>query len=154
MKTIRMSVLLCIMLVLTCCKSRRDVVETASRDMWQEINLEMRRIDSVSVENEIYRRVEIDYYFPPLDSAQDVSRATEAESDRRGAVQRVVVETGQKSLLSRCVADTTSVSEVKAESDFKSVEAVSKENNTLPLMVAIVALSVAVCFLISYRRHK
>lgn len=154
MKIMRMTVLLCIMLVLTCCKSRRDVVETASRDMWQEINLEMRRIDSVSVENEIYRRVEIDYYFPPLDSAQDVSRATEAESDRRGAVKRVVVETGQKSLLSRCVADTTSVSEVKAESDFKSVEANSVKKNNLPLAIAIASLAAAVCSLLLYSRKK
>lgn len=142
------------LMILPSCKSRRDVVETASRDMWQEINLEMRRIDSVSVENEIYRRVEIDYYFPPSDSAQDVSRATEAESDRRGAVQRVVVETGQKSLLSRCVADTTSVSEARAESDFKSVEANSVKKNNLPIALAIASLSAAVCSLLLYSRKK
>lgn len=142
------------LMILPSCRSRKDVVSTTSRDLWQEINLEMRRIDSVSVENEIYRRVEIDYYFPPLDSAQDVSRATEAESDRRGAVQRIVVETGQKSLLSRCVADTTSVSEVKAESDFKSVEANSVKKNNLPLAIAIASLAAAVCSLLLYSRKK
>lgn len=143
------------LMILPSCRSRKDVVSTTSRDLWQEINLEMRRLDSVSLQNESFNRVEIDYYFPVLDSAQNVMRAIEPEGNMRGAVQRIVVETGQKSLQTRCVADTASVSEARAESDFKSVEAVSKEkNNTLPLMVAIVALSVAVCFLISYRRHK
>ena len=134
------------------CRSRRETQRVARSDMRLEAVLEARHLDSVSLSDNFFKYVNIEF-FPP-DSARHTTQTGEGEAVPLGALRRVTVTTGQSSTVTHVVADTASARTEIVESDFKSVEAVSKENNTLPLMVAIVALSVAVCFLISYRRHK
>lgn len=138
------------LLILPCCRSRKVAVETASRDLWQEINLEMRHLDSVSLQDEHFSRIEIEYYYPCQDSA-----FVTCGQERDGIAKRVVVETGQKSQLTRCVTDSVSAREKIEESDFKSVETKKEKPNNLPLSVAICLLIAAGCsFLLYIKRRK
>ena len=140
------------------CRSRKETHVVSRSDLQSAASLEARHLDSVFLSTSIGYRLNIDF-FPPQDSALPVYvSAIQAESGLpmiHGAVRRVTVETERNATVARAVVDSVSVKETRTESDFKSVdESVEKSKDTLPLMVGIIALIVAVCCLITYKIRK
>lgn len=134
------------------CRSRHETQRVARSDMRLEAVLEARHLDSVSLSDNFFKYVNIEF-FPP-DSARHTIQTGEGEAVPLGALRRVTVTTGQSSTVTHVVADTASARTEIVESDFKSVETSRKTDNTLPLAVGIVALIVAACSLILYNSGK
>lgn len=149
----RFNCFIVLILVIGCgCRSQKETHGVSRSDLQYAASLEARHLDSVFLSTSIGYRLNIDF-FPPDDSA--MTRADSGSHLVHGAVRRVTVETGQKTAVAHTVVDSVSVKETRAESDFKSVDAsVERNKGTLPLLVGIIALIVALCCLITYKIRK
>lgn len=149
----RFNCFIVLILVIGCgCRSRKETHGVSRSDLQYAASLEARHLDSVFLSTSIGYRLNIDF-FPPDDSA--MTRADSGSHLVHGAVRRVTVETGQKTAVAHTVVDSVSAKETRAESDFKSVDAsVERNKGTLPLLVGIIALIVALCCLITYKIRK
>lgn len=154
-----LSILLILMIVCFGCRSHKAVSETASRDLWQETNIEARHLDSVFLSTSIGYRLNIDF-FPPQDSALPVYvSALQAESGLpmiHGAVRRVTVETERNTTAAHAVSDTMAVHqrEVVSETHEKTVEKEAEKGQNLPLVLAIAAFAAAMILYFDLSRNK
>lgn len=143
----------CLILVtLGGCRAKRELKASEWHAQSSELEVQSRKIDSLSTSMAERKTIRIEYYQPEAYSADTVSQP----SIGIGAVKSIVIET-EKSGCWSAITATDSVVEVKnvSESDFKSVdESVERTKDTLPLMVGIIALIVAVCCLITYKIGK
>ena len=144
----------CLILVtLGGCRAKRELKASEWHAQSSELEVQSRKIDSLSTSMAERKTIRIEYYQPEAYSADTVSQ----HSIGIGAVKSIVIET-EKSGCWSAITATDSVVEVKnvSESDFKSVdESQAKERfNTLPLAVCIASLIVAACSFILYRRRK
>lgn len=144
--------ILLVLMICGGCRSRKETHVVSRSDLQSAASLEARHLDSVSLSDNFFKYVNIEF-FPP-DSARHTTQTGEGEAVPLGALRRVTVTTGQSSTVTHVVADTASARTEIVESDFKSVETSRKTDNTLPLAVGIVALIVAACSLILYNRGK
>ena len=152
-------ILLVLMIVCFGCRSHKAVSETASRDLWQETNIEARRLDSVFLSKSIGYRLNIDFY-PPTDSALPMNvSAIQAENGLpmiHGAVRRVTVETERNATVARAVSDTVAVHrrEVVSETTEKTEEKEAEKGQNLPWVLAIAAFAAAMMIYFDYSRNK
>lgn len=140
------------MVTLGGCRAKRELKASEWHAQSSELEVQSRKIDSLSTSMAERKTIRIEYYQPEAYSADTVSQP----SIGIGAVKSIVIET-EKSGCWSAITATDSVVEVKnvSESDFKSVdESVERTKDTLPLMVGIIALIVAVCCLITYKIGK
>lgn len=135
------------------CRSRREAHRIARSDLSLEAVLEARHLDSVSLSDNFFEYVNIEF-FPPDSAHANSIQTGEGEVVPIGALRRVTVATGQSSTVTHVVADTASARTERVESDFKSLETSRETNNTLPLAIGIAALLVAACAFILYNRMK
>ena len=137
------------------CRAYKEAHSVSQRDLLTETNIEARHLDSVALSENFYKTLVIEF-FPPSDSILTMdAKQEENEFHTLGAVRRVTLATGRNATVARAVVDSVSAKETRTESDFKSVdESVERTKGTLPLMVGIIALIVAVCCLITYKIRK
>ena len=134
------------------CRSRREAQRVTRSDLSLEAVLEARHLDSVSLSDNFFEYVNIEF-FPP-DSAQYQIQTGDGEVVPIGALRRVTVATGQSSTVTHVVADTASARTERVESDFKSVETSRETTNTLPSAIVLAVLMVAASYFISYKMRK
>lgn len=140
------------------CRSHKEAHGVSRRDLLTETNIEARRLDSVSLSENFYRNIIIDY-FPPSDSAHpiDVSAILEETGlpTAHGAVRRVTVETGRNATVVRTVADTVAVHESLSESESEKVDVVEDRNKeSLPIPAVIILIGALLSLLVIYRMGK
>lgn len=136
------------------CRSRREAHRIARSDLSLEAVLEARHLDSVSLSDNFFEYVNIEF-FPP-DSAHSNSIQTgEGEVVPIGALRRVTVETRRNATVVRTVADTVAVHESLSESESEKVDVVEDRNKeSLPIPAVILLIGALLSLLVIYRMGK
>lgn len=145
------------------CRSRKETHVVSRSDLQSAASLEARRLDSVSLSDNFFKYVNIEF-FPP-DSARHAIQTVEGEAVPLGALRRVTVTTGQSCTVTHVVADTASARTEIAESENKSetVDEISGKENNFESMVksikmlligAILAMWVLLCKINEKKNRK
>ena len=135
------------------CRSRCEAQRVTRSDLSLEAVLEARHLDSVSLSDNFFEYVNIEF-FPP-DSAQYQIQTGDGEVFPIGALRRVTVETRRNATVVRTVADTVAVHESLSESESEKVDVVEDRNKeSLPIPAVILLIGALLSLLVIYRMGK